>query len=366
MSNAGEKTEAATPKRRDQERGKGNIPKSADLSAAVMVTLGVSLLSVFSKQILTLLQTMMFDTFTHLNPKNISTEDVLVTIKPFFIVSAKILLPFLLILMVIGAISIRMQIGHVLAWEKLKFDLGNISPSKALNNAKNMFNPASTRNLVEFVKSLLKLLIIFSCGYSIINGRKDELYALLGANIDTSFAVIGSILVQMLFNICMAMIVIGFIDRKYQVYEYEKSIKMTKAEVQDEAKNSDGDPKIKAKIRSMGMRIMRQTMLANTAKADVVVTNPTHYAVALRYDKLTTPAPQVVAKGVDFLAFKIREVAQNNNVPIVENPPLARALYKLVPVDGIIPQEMFVAVAEVLAYVYNKDKQGVNGQIGGR
>lgn len=359
MANAAsEKTEPASPKRRQEERSKGNVAKSADLSAAVMVTLGVSLLSVFSKQILSLLQTMMVDTFTHLHPQNISTDDVLVTIKPFFTVSAKILLPFLLILMVAGAISIRMQIGHVLAWEKLKFDLNNISPSKALNNAKNMFNPASARNLVELIKSFLKLLIVFACGYSILNGRKDELFALMGANIETSFAVIGSILVQMLTNICLAMLIIGFIDRKYQTYEYEKSIKMSKTEIQDEAKNADGDPKVKAKIRSVGMRIMRQTMLANTAKADVVVTNPTHYAIALKYDKLTTPAPQVVAKGVDFLAFKIREVAQNNNVPIVENPPLARALYKLVPVDGIIPQEMFVAVAEVLAYVYNKDKQG--------
>lgn len=362
MANAGEKTEAATPKRRQEERNKGNICKSADLSAAIMVTLGVSLLSVFSKQIITLLQGMLSDTFTHIRPQDISSDDVITILMPFFKTMAQILLPFLLILMIIGAISIRMQIGHVVAWEKLKFDLNNISPSRALNNAKNMFNPASTRNMVEFVKSFIKLLVVFSCGYSILNGRKDELYGLLGTNIETSFAVIGSVLIQMLFNICMAMLIIGFIDRKYQHYEYEKSIKMTKAEVQDEAKNADGDPRVKAKIRSMGMKMMRQKMLANAAKADVVVTNPTHYAVALKYDKLASPAPQVVAKGVDFLAFKIREVAENNKVPIVENPPLARALYKLVPVDGIIPQEMFVAVAEVLAYVYNKDKQGLAGR----
>lgn len=363
MANAAaEKTEAATPKRRDEERNKGNVPKSADLSAAIMVTLGVSLLSAFSKQILTLLQTMMSDTFTNLRPQDISTDDVLVILKPFFIVLAKITLPFLLILMVAGALVVRMQIGHVLAWEKLKFDLNNISPSRALNNAKNMFNPASVRNMVELIKSFLKLLIVFACGYSIINGRKDELFALLGANIETSFTVIGSILVQMLTNICLAMLAIGLIDKKYQSHEYEKSIKMTKTEVQDEAKNADGDPKVKAKIRSIGMKMMREKMMANVAKADVVVTNPTHYAVAIKYDKITTPAPQVVGKGVDFIAFKIREIAQNNKIPIIENPPLARALYKLVPIDGIIPQEMYVAVAEVLAYVYNKDKQGQAGR----
>lgn len=360
-NDAGEKTEAATPKRRDEERNKGNIPKSADLSAAVMVSIGVACLSVYSKQILSLLQTMLVDTFTNLRPQDINTDDVLVILKPYFTVLAQITLPFLLVLMVVGIIVVRMQVGHVVAWEKLKFDLNNISPSKALNNAKNMFNPASVRNMVEFVKSLLKVLIVFACGYSIINGRKDELYALLGANIETSFAVIGSILTQMLFNICMAMLVIGFIDKKYQTYEYEKSIKMTKTEVQDEAKNADGDPKVKAKIRSIGMKMMREKMMANVAQASVVVTNPTHYAIALKYDKLTTPAPKVVGKGVDFIAFKIREIAQNNNIPIVENPPLARALYKLVPIDGIIPQEMYVAVAEVLAYVYNKDKPGQTG-----
>ena len=132
---------------------------------------------------------------------------------------------------------------------------------------------------------------------------------------------------------------------------------MTKQEVKDEMKDTEGDPQIKAKIRSMQMRMARNRMMSKVAKADVVVTNPTHYAIAIKYDKTAAPAPVVVAKGVDFVAFKIREVAQNNNVPIVENRPLAQALYKLVPIDGIIPSDMFVAVAEVLAYVYNKDKK---------
>jgi len=155
------------------------------------------------------------------------------------------------------------------------------------------------------------------------------------------------------------MLVIGFIDKKYQDYEYEKSIKMTKQEIKDEMKDTEGDPKIKAKIRRIQMKIARQRMMSKVATADVVVTNPTHYAVALQYDRSKSPAPKVVAKGVDFVAFKIKEIAQNNKIPIIENPPLARALYKLVPIDGIIPSDMFVAVAEVLAYVYNKDKKGV-------
>ena len=211
---------------------------------------------------------------------------------------------------------------------------------------------------MEFIKSVLKLLIVFFCGFSVVNGRKSELFALMGQDINTSFTVLGSILTQMIFNICLAMLAIGLIDKKYQDYEYNKSIKMSKQEVKDEFKQTEGDPAIKSKIKGIQMKIARQRMFANIKDANVVVTNPTHYAVALKYDRLHMAAPQVVAKGVDFVAFKIREIANQNSVPIVENPPLARALYKLVPIDGIIPSDMFVAVAEVLAYVYNKNKRG--------
>ena len=155
---------------------------------------------------------------------------------------------------------------------------------------------------------------------------------------------------------CIAMIILGIFDKKYQAYEYNKSLKMTKQDLKDEMKDTEGDPKIKSKVRAIQMQMAQQRMMAEIPNADVVVTNPTHFAVAIKYDKINSPAPIVVAKGVDFIAFKIREVAMNNNVPIVENRPLARALYKLVPVDGIIPSDMFVAVAEVLAYVYNQKK----------
>ena len=359
MSNTGpEKTEEATPRRRKKERDKGNISKSQDLTAALMVTLGVGILGIFSKQILNLIHTMLYNTFTNLNPSRISNDDILLIIMPYVQIGTQILLPFLLALMVAGIVIVRMEVGAVFSPEKIKFDLENLAPSKILQNAKKLFNPAEPRNLVEFVKSLLKLLIVATCGYSAVNGRKDELFALMGANVDSSFVVIASVLTQMLINMCLAMLVIGILDKKFQDFEYEKSIKMTKQEIKDEYKDTEGDPKIKAKIRSIQMKMAHQKMMAAIPKADVIVTNPTHYAVALEYNKLTAPAPKVVAKGVDFVAFKIREIAQNNKIPIVENPPLARALYKLVPIDGIIPSEMFVAVAEVLAYVYNKNKPG--------
>lgn len=358
MSSPDEKTEEATSRRRGKEREKGNIPKSQDLNSALMLTLGVALLAILSKSLLDNIQSLMYNTFTHLDPKTISTNDIFLILIPFARTLAQTLLPFVIPLMIAGIFIVRMQVGAVFAVDKIKFNMENISPSKVWENAKKMLNPAEPRNMVEFVKSLLKLLVVFFCGYSTLNARKDELLGLFGVSISTSFSVIGSIMMQMVINMCLAMLIIGFIDKKYQDYEYNKSIKMTKQEIKDEFKDTEGDPKIKARLRSAQMKLARNKMMSKVAQATVVVTNPTHYAVALEYNKLKNPAPVVVAKGVDFVAFKIREIAQNNNIPIVENPPLARELYKLVPIDGIIPSDMFVTVAEVLAYVYSKNKRG--------
>jgi flagellar biosynthetic protein FlhB len=352
-----DKTEAASGKRRDKERDQGNISKSQDLNSALMVTTSIALLGMFSGKIFETLETLLQQTFTHLNPKDISTDNILLIFLPFAKASGDILLPFLLVLMVAAYFIIRSQVGHVFAIDKIKFNLENLAPSKMLQGLKKMFNPVDPNTAVEFIKSFIKLIVVGMCGFSVLNGRKDELYGLLGMDVNGSFIIIGSILSNMLINMCIAMIVIGILDKKFQDYQYEKSIKMSKQELKDEYKDSEGDPKIKAKIRSMQMKMAQQKMMSNIPTADVVVTNPTHYAVAIKYDKTKAAAPMVVAKGVDFVAFKIREVAENNKIPIIENRPLARALYKLVPVDGIIPSDMFVAVAEVLAYVYNKNKK---------
>lgn len=358
MGNEGaEKTERATEKRRSKERDKGNIPKSQDLNSALMATAGIAMISMFSAPIITNLKTLLIDTFTHLHPDEISTQNILLILAPSTKSAIQILLPFLLALMVLAIIIIRSQVGHVFATEKMGFKLENLAPSRLIGNAKKLFNPVEPRTMVEFAKSVIKLLIVASTGFSVLNGKKDELFGLLGMDVIGAFTIIGSITMQMLINMCLAMLVLGFFDKKFQDYEFEKSIKMTKQEIKDEYKDAEGDPKIKAKIRSIQMQMAQQRMMAAIPTADVVVTNPTHYAIALKYDKLKAPAPMVVAKGVDFVAFKIREVAQNNKIPIVENKPLARALYKLVPIDGIIPADMFVAVAEVLAYVYNKENK---------
>ena len=351
---AAEKTEEATTRRRTKERERGNVSKSRDMDSALVMVAGIALLAVFIKGMLQTIQNMMREAFSHLNPTLINPDNVMGLLFPYFQYLAIIVLPFFVLLLIFSIIIIRLDVGHVFALERAKFNLENLSPRRMLQNAKRMFNPFEPRSLVEFAKSIIKIIVVATCGYSAINSRKGDLLGLVGLEIPVALNIISSILINMVINMCLAMLILGYLDKKYQNYEYEKSIKMTKQEIKDEHKDTEGDPKIKAKIKSIQMQMARQRMMSSIPTADVVVTNPTHYAVAIKYDKTKAPAPMVVAKGVDYLAFQIREIAKENNVPIVENRPVARTLYNTVPIDGVIPSDMYVAVAEILAYVFRQ------------
>lgn len=358
-NDAAEKTEEATSRRRSKERERGNVSKSRDLDAALVMVAGIALLGVFSGSMYNNIIGMMRETFSHLDYGNLDTSNIMGLLLPYFKYLAIIVLPFFVLLVIATIFIIRFDVGHVFALEKAKFNLENLSPQRMLQNAKRMFNPFEPRSMVEFAKSILKIVIVGACGYSAINSRKGDLLGLVGLEIPIALNIIMSILINMIINMCLAMLVLGYLDKKYQNYEYEKSIKMTKQEIKDEHKDTEGDPKIKARIKSIQMQMARQRMMSAVPNADVVVTNPTHYAVAIKYDKTKAPAPMVVAKGVDYIAFQIREIAKENNVPIVENRPVARALYNTVPIDGVIPSDMYVAVAEILAYVFRQK----NGEI---
>ena len=350
-NDAAERTEEATERRRRKEREKGNISKSQDLDAALVIVSAIALLALLAKHMGHTIRQMMVETFSHINPY-LDPSNLLGIMLPYFQKLGIIMLPFMVLLVIFTIFIIRFDVGHVFAIEKIKFNPENLSPKKMLGNAKRLFNPFEPRSLVEFAKSILKILIVGACGYSAINSRRADLMGLVGLEIPVALQIIGSILINMLINMCLAMLVLGYLDKKYQHYEYEKSIKMTKQEVKDEQKDIEGDPKIKAKIKSIQMQMARQRMMSSVPSSDVVVTNPTHYAVAIKYDKTVAPAPIVVAKGVDYLAFEIKKIAQDNNVPIVENRPVARALYNSVPIEGMIPSDLYVAVAEILAFVY--------------
>ena len=352
MGNEGaERTEEATPRRRNKEREKGNVSRSKDLESAIAVTLGIALIAIFSGFAFNKIKEILIYTLSNLNPDNLKLDDLIALFYPYFYTYAIVIFPFLIALFIVIVIFIRMEVGQVFSFQKIKPSFNKLSPSRIIDNAKKMLNPLAPRSLVELAKSLLKMGVVGFVGFSVANNRKGELVDILGLDVHIGFGVICSILIEMLIKMCIAMLIMGFLDRKYQNYEFEKSIKMTKQEVKDEHKDSEGDPQIKSKIRSIQMQMARQRMMSAVPESNVVVTNPTHYAVALKYDKDTNPVPTVVAKGVDFVALKIKEVAVNNNVPIVENRPLARKLYDSVPIDGIIPSDMWVAVAEILGYV---------------
>ena len=354
---AAEKTEEATSRRRQKERERGNVAKSKDMESAMVMVGGIALLLVFFKHMYNQIISMMQETFSSLNPDSIDVTSIVGILYPYFRYLGIIVVPFFVLLSILAIIVIRMDVGHVFSLQKAKFNLENLSPRRMLENAKRLVNPFQPRSMVEFAKSILKIIIVGACGFSAVNSRKGDLLGLVGLETPIALNIIGSILINMIINMCLAMLVLGYLDKKYQTYEYEKSIKMTKQEVKDEHKDIEGDPKIKAKIKSIQMQMARQRMMAAVPQADVVVTNPTHYAVAIQYDKTKAPAPIVVAKGIDYLAFQIRDIAKQNNVPIVENRPIARALYNSVPVDGIIPSDLYVAVAEILAYVYNSKRE---------
>ena len=348
---ANEKTEEATPRKREKEKEKGNIAKSQDFTSSLMLAIGVGAFCAFSSKIFEHLRGLLYSTFTSLNPSNISTDPMSI-FTPYAFAIGSILAPLFVILCIGAFLVKKLEVGNVFAKEVLKPKFDKLSPSQALKTLGQKLNPFAPKTLMELAKSFAKLTVVLMVGLNIILKRKDDLFALLGANLDTSLAVLGSVVMEIVIGIVIIMIIIGIIDKQYQTYEFNKSIKMSKQEIKDEWKNIEGDPQVKGKIRSIQMKFAQQKMMSAIPNADVVVTNPTHYAIAIKYDQTTNPVPTVVAKGVDFIAFKIREVAKNNNVPIIENKPLARSLYKLVPINGIIPAELYVAVAEVLSYVY--------------
>lgn len=353
MSNEeNERTEEATPRRKQKERDKGNIAKSQDFTSSLMLICGVGLLYTIGPSLLEKIRNLLVTTLKNLHPKTISDNDFISIMGPFFQAYCEITIFFFALLAICAIVILRMQTGALFAKEALKPNMKKLNPSSAFKNLIEKLNLFKPRQMVEFIKSIIKTILVAVVGFNVIVAHKNELFGLIGADTSTGFTIIGSVMFDLLIKICLLLLVIGILDKKFQDWQYAKSIKMTKQEVKDEFKNIEGDPKIKGKIRSFQMKIMQQKMMSNVKEADVVVVNPTHYAVALKYDKSKAPAPYVVAKGVDFVAFKIREIAKNNGIPIIENKPLARSLYNLVEINSIIPEELYVAVAEILQYVY--------------
>ncbi len=256
----------------------------------------------------------------------------------------KMALP-ILILMTAAVSANLVQAKVVISAESMKPKLTKLSPIKG---AVKMVSPKS---LVEFGKSAIKISIVGVVVFSIIWPQRDVLPQLMSINLNEIFMFVRSIILRILVAVIIIMILVAMLDFKYQKYEHKKGLRMSKQDIKDESKQTDGDPMAKARIRSLRLERGRQRMMQAVPGADVVITNPTHFAVALQYDAKSMEAPKLVAKGVDHLALRIREIAEENGIPVVENPPVARALYATVELDAEVPNEHYKAVAEIIGYV---------------
>jgi flagellar biosynthetic protein FlhB len=239
-----------------------------------------------------------------------------------------------------------LQFGLILSFEQLTLDLTKLSPLAGL---KRMF---SLRSFSEFLKGLIKLAIVGTIAFTILKPSIGDLHRLVGLEAVQILARIRELADRLLIAVFLVMLLITALDVFYQRYEHMKQLRMSRQELKDEQRESEGDPLVKGRLRQLRMERARKRMMAEVPKADVVVTNPTHYAVALRYNQLEMASPRLVAKGVDRVAQRIREVAQEAGVPVIENPPLARGLYASVEIDQEISPEFYKAVAEVIGYVY--------------
>ena len=343
---AGEKTEKATPKKRNDARKKGQVAKSQDVNTAIALLAIFFFFSISSPFILENILDLFKHSFLEYLTLPITEESILLIFKEVLVQIAKIVGPIMLVALVIGVVSNYLQIGFLFTTETIQFKLEKIDPIKGF---KRIF---SLRSVMEFLKSILKITIVSMVAFFVLWNRIDEILVLSQKTIGLALKTIVDLTIQMGLYAGGALLFIALLDYLYQKYDFEKNIRMSKQDIKDEYKNMEGDPQIKGKIKQKQREMSMSRMMQEVPNADVIITNPTHYAVALKYDETKYDAPYIVAMGVDFIAQKIKYVAKENDVILVENRPLARSLYSQSEIGDTIPEDLFKAVAEILAYVY--------------
>ena len=341
-----EKTEDATNKKKKDERKKGNIAKSKEVTSALTLVGFTILLPSLTKFMVNsftgvLSEFLTFNYYTELTYSGI--QNIVINGITYIL---KLFLPIASIFLVLGVAGNLLQTGLLFTSEGLKPKLSKLDPIKGL---KNIF---SMKNLGTLVKNLFIVAVLGYIGYSFYKNKYMEVIKLSNVYIPTLIYEIEDLVFEILTKICIALSVIALADFLFQKFTYKKSIRMTKQEIKDEYKQSEGDPQLKSKIKQKQREISSQTRIQAVPKATVIITNPTHISVAIKYEKGVDEAPVVIAKGADKLAFKIREIAAEHNIEIMENKPLAQTLYKNVAIDQEVPEEMYQAVAEILVAVY--------------
>jgi len=349
---AGEKTEKATPKRRKDARQKGQVRQSTEVNTTFCALAMFGILFIiwpwFVERLMMIFQ-------EHLGPQSITMAFSGFSVNELIGIYQRVLMNLLVTLLPIVAtafiagVAINiLQIGFLFTTKPLGMKISKINP---ISGFKRMF---SSKTVVDLAKSILKIIILGYIAYSDYRAMMEVFPGYIGRDVYQSFINIMRTAFTTALKMCIAMIFISIGDFLYQIWKYEKDLRMTKQEVKDEYKMMEGDPHIKGKIKAKQRQMSAMRMMSKVPEADVVITNPTHYAVALKYDDKVSSAPLVVAKGQDHLARKIKEIAIEYNIEIVENPPLAQSLYSLCEVDDEIPADLYQAVADILVFVYRQ------------
>lgn len=347
-----DKTEAATPKRREDARRKGSVAKSVDLTGALVFLVCLYTCKTAGPYMMQNLTEIVRDSLSHLATREITEATIWSMAANYGVRSLLICAPVMLAGAAIGFGVNVAQVGLRTSAEAMAPDLKRMNP---ISGIARLF---SMKGLVELVKSLLKVGVVGYVLYVFMREELPHMNNLADMPLSSSVSVVAGLCWRMLVKSTAVVIIIAIMDYGYQKWQFETNLRMTKQEIKDEARLQEGDPQIKGRIRQKQRQIARQRMMRDVPKADVIITNPTHIAVAIKYDAMSMSAPTVLAKGQRLMAQKIKEVAIANGVPIVENKPVARALYQAVEIGEQIPEDLFQAVAEILAYVYRISQRG--------
>lgn len=349
----GEKTEDATEKKLKDARKDGKVVKSKELTAAFDLIVLFLVLKIFMSYLgdkMVGIYTSTFSSmheFVEINQNGVSAQAATGVIYNALMQWMLMVLPFFIFGVSVTLLISIIQVGWEITAKPMEPKLSKFNP---ISGFKRIFSKDS---LFELFKSIVKIAVIFYIAYTSIKDDADKLYILYEISLNQAVALVGSIILDVGLKIGIVYLLVGIADWVYQKRKFKNDMKMTKQEVKDEFKNTEGDPQIKGRQRRKMQEASQRRMMSDVPQADVIITNPTHLSVAVKYDPETGVAPRVIAKGEDFVAMKIREVAREHNIEIVENKPLARMLYHNVDIGAEIPPELYQAVAEVLAMVYH-------------
>ena len=343
MADEQEKTEEPTSKKIADAKKEGNVPKSAEVPGASILFFSSIYLLFFADNVYNEIKNMIYYIYSYIG----ADMDGKVFYNITLTIAVQLLYalaPLFVLIIFLAVIFNLMQFGFVAA--PIKLDLQKIDP---ISGFKNVF---SMKKAIEALKLTAKLIIIFIVMGIIMALVWDSILAMMDKELNASIEAMIELTMYFLLTILLIIVIFAIIDFFFTRHYYFKQLKMSKQEIKDEHKQMEGDPQVKARIRSIQMKMSRQRMMSEVPNADVVITNPTHYSVALQYEEGKKNAPVVVAKGIDFIALKIRDIAKESKIPIIEDPALARAIYEQVEVEQEIPEVFYKAIAEIFTYVY--------------